>query len=107
MHLSYAREQVALSRQLREYFAELMTPERRAALETEGPSRPGAGEDRGGSGEFGDGTAYRDVIRRLGTDGWLALSWPKEYGGQGRSQLDQLVFTDEATLAGSRCRSSP
>ncbi len=26
MHLSYAREQVALSRQLREYFAELMTP---------------------------------------------------------------------------------
>jgi 3-oxocholest-4-en-26-oyl-CoA dehydrogenase alpha subunit len=90
MRLSYTGEQQALARQLREYFAELMTPQRRAALT--------ARDDSGG--DYGDGTAYRDVVRQLGADGWLALSWPREYGGQGRSQLDQLVFTDEAALAG-------
>jgi len=90
MRLSPAPEQVALSEQLREYFRDLMTPERRAALQ---PTPDG-------DGDFGDGAAYRDVIGRLGADGWLALSWPREYGGQGRSQLDQLVFADEAALAG-------
>jgi alkylation response protein AidB-like acyl-CoA dehydrogenase len=88
MRLSYTGEQKSLARQLREYFSELMTPERRAELQATL------------SGDYGDGTAYRDVIRQLGADGWLALSWPQEYGGQGRSQLDQLVFTDEAALAG-------
>lgn len=88
MRLCYAREQEALGRQLREYFTALMTPERRTAVQ----SAP--------AGDYGDGTAYRDLVRQLGADGWLGLSWPREYGGQGRSQLDQLVFTDEAALAG-------
>jgi alkylation response protein AidB-like acyl-CoA dehydrogenase len=39
-------------------------------------------------------------VRQLGKDGWLALGWPPEYGGQGRPMLDQLVFTDEAAVAG-------
>jgi len=91
MRLSYTREQEALARQLREYFADLMTPDRRADLTS---NRTGSG------GDYGDGPAYQDIIRQLGADGWLGLSWPREYGGQGRSQLDQLVFTDEAALAG-------
>jgi alkylation response protein AidB-like acyl-CoA dehydrogenase len=91
MRLCYTREQEALARQLREYFAELMTPERRAALE---------GRSSGSGGDYGGGTAYPDLVRQLGRDGWLAIGWPREYGGQGRSQLDQLVFTDEAALAG-------
>jgi alkylation response protein AidB-like acyl-CoA dehydrogenase len=88
MRLCYTEEQEALARQLREYFADLMTPQRRAALQSTG------------GGDYGDGTAYRDIVRQVGADGWLALSWPREYGGQARSQLDQLVFTDEAALAG-------
>ena len=110
MRLSYAREQEDLSRQLREYFADLMTPERRAALSIAHRARPnGSSRPNGDSGpdgysrtdgDLGDKDAYREVIQQLGTDGWLALSWPSEYGGQGRSQLDQLVFADEAALAG-------
>jgi alkylation response protein AidB-like acyl-CoA dehydrogenase len=103
MRLSYAPEQVALARQLREYFAELMTPERRAALDAAHRDRSGGAPGGGtevSAGDYGDGKAYRDIIRQLGADGWLALSWPREHGGQGRSQLDQLVFTDEAALAG-------
>jgi len=87
VRIDYTPEQQALAAELREYFAELMTPERRAGL-------------RSGGGEYGDGVAYKEIVRQLGKDGWLALGWPPEYGGQGRSMLDQLIFTDEAAVAG-------
>ena len=29
----------------------------------------------------------------------LALGWPKEYGGQGRGPIDQMIFFEEAQLA--------
>ena len=40
------------------------------------------------------------VVRQLGRDGWLAIGWPEEYGGQNRPMMDQLIFTDEAAVAG-------
>lgn len=88
MHIDYTPEQEALRAELRDYFARLITPERREALSVQ-------------SGEYGEGTAYRDVVRQMGRDGWLALGWPEEYGGQNRSMLDQLIFTDEAAIAGA------
>jgi hypothetical protein len=87
MQISYTPEQEQLRQQLREYFAALMTQERRAGL---------AHAD----GEYGDGVTYKEVVRQLGRDGWLALGWPAEYGGQDRSVIDQLIFTDEAATAG-------
>ena len=35
----------------------------------------------------------------MGTDGWLGIGWPKQYGGQNRTMMEQLIFTDEATIA--------
>jgi hypothetical protein len=87
MDLTYTPEQERLRRELRGYFAALMTPERREALAT-------------ADGEYGSGAAYRQVVRELGRDGWLALSWPEEYGGRGASGIEQLIFTDEAAVAG-------
>ena len=40
------------------------------------------------------------MIRQLGTDGWLGIGWPEEYGGQARSMVEQLIFTDVAAVAG-------
>jgi alkylation response protein AidB-like acyl-CoA dehydrogenase len=40
------------------------------------------------------------VIRQIGSDGWLGIGWPEEYGGQNRSMMEQLIFTDEAAIAG-------
>jgi alkylation response protein AidB-like acyl-CoA dehydrogenase len=88
MRISYTPEQEELRRELRSYFAELMTPERTEALNMT-------------SGEYGTGNAYRDTVAQMGHDGWLALGWPKEYGGQARSTMDQLIFTDEAAIAGA------
>jgi len=87
MHISFTAEQEQLRQRLRDYFAELMTPDLRAAL---------ASSD----GEYGDGAAYKQVVRQLGRDGWLAIGWPAEYGGKDLSVLDQLIFTDEAAIAG-------
>ena len=67
MHLTYTPEQERLRRELQGTSAELMTPDLRAALQ---------------GGDYGDGEAYREVVRQLGRDGWLALSWPAEYGGR-------------------------
>jgi 3-oxocholest-4-en-26-oyl-CoA dehydrogenase alpha subunit len=88
MHLTYTPAQEQLRAELRAYFAELMTPDVRAALS-------------GGDGDYGGGDAYREVVRQLGRDGWLALSWPEEYGGRSASALDQLIFLDEAADAGA------
>jgi alkylation response protein AidB-like acyl-CoA dehydrogenase len=87
MHIAYSAEHEKLRTELRGYFAELMTPERRASL--------------AGEGEYGDGTAYKEIVRQMGRDGWLTLGWPTEYGGRGGSALDQLIFTDEAAAAGA------
>src|SRR6201997_660179 len=86
MRIAYTPEQERLRQELRAYFAGLMTPEVRAAL---------SGGDEG----LGDGEAYRLLVRQLGRDGWLALSWPAEHGGRGGTMLDQLIFTDEAAIA--------
>ncbi len=83
MHLALEPEQLALREELREYFTALVTPEVRAGLSA-------------ATGEFGEAGVYKDVIRRLGSDGWLGIGWPEEYGGQARSMVDQLIFTDVA-----------
>ncbi|MFN8624508.1 MAG: acyl-CoA dehydrogenase family protein [Candidatus Binatia bacterium] len=77
-------EQRALRRELRAYFAQLMTPEVRAQT-----------RDRE------SGPVFRQVIRQMGQDGWLGIGWPKAYGGQGRSATEQLIFFEEAELAGA------
>ena len=84
MYIDLTDSQRALRDELRAYFGQLMSPERRAVL------------DEGHAG----GDAYREVVRQLGSDGWLGVGWPKEHGGQGRGPLEQLIFLEEASRAG-------
>jgi alkylation response protein AidB-like acyl-CoA dehydrogenase len=74
--------QLALRDELRAYFSGLLSPGERAALLTE---RHGA--------------IYRDVVRRMGRDGWLGVGWPPEYGGRGLGQVEQQIFVSEAARA--------
>lgn len=87
MQIALTPDQERLREELREYFAALVTPEVKAGLSA-------------ATGEFGDTDIYKDVIRRLGSDGWLGIGWPEEYGGQARSMVEQLIFTDAAAVAG-------
>src|SRR5260370_21338856 len=83
MHLAYTPGQEQLRHELRGYFAGLMTPELRAGLADTGD-------------DYGDGQAYRQIVRQLGRDGWLALGWPAEYGGRARAKLDPPIFPHQA-----------
>jgi alkylation response protein AidB-like acyl-CoA dehydrogenase len=87
MRIALTPEQERLQAELREYFDDLVTPERKAALSSS-------------IGEFGEIDVYKDVIRQLGKDGWLGIGWPEEFGGQNRSMIEQLIFTDAAAVAG-------
>jgi len=86
--ITHTPEQQQLREELRSYFADLMTPERKEALAAT-------------TGEYGAGNVYREVVQQMGKDGWLTLGWPEEYGGQNRSAMDQLIFSDEAAIAGA------
>ncbi len=85
MHLDLTPEQQALRKELRSYYRELFTPELRRALDDEW-------EEMGGP-------VFRQVVGRMGRDGWLGIGWPREYGGQGRSLLEQYIFWDETYRA--------
>jgi alkylation response protein AidB-like acyl-CoA dehydrogenase len=74
--------QRALRDELRAYFSGLLSPGERATLLTER-----------------HGTVYRDVVRRMGRDGWLGVGWPPEYGGRGLGQVEQQIFVSEAARA--------
>ena len=84
MHLEYTDEQRALQTELREYFARLVTPELRPKLKG-----------------LETGPLHKRLIRQMGADGWLGVGWPVEYGGQGRTAIEQLIWFDEARRAGA------
>src|SRR5438105_6032101 len=85
MRLEFTPEQMALRDELRTYFHQLLPPEIKSQIRY---------------GEAG-GKIFRQVVRQMGADGWLGIGWPKEYGGQGRSPVEQFIFYDEATRAGA------
>jgi alkylation response protein AidB-like acyl-CoA dehydrogenase len=87
MHVDLSAEQAALRDQLRGYFADLVTEELRAEL-------------RASSGGEGGGPEYRRILKKLADDGWLGVGWPKEYGGQGRSAIEQYIFAEEIQRVG-------
>lgn len=84
MFVDLSPEQHRLRLRVRDYFNDLMTPELRVQM-------------RGAEG----GELYRKVIRQMGRDGWLAVGWPREHGGQGYAATEQLIFFEEANIAGA------
>jgi hypothetical protein len=84
MHVDYTPEQKALRTELRAYFAKLVTPELRSQLHGLETS-----------------PLHKQLIRQMGRDGWLGVGWPKEYGGQGRTAIEQLIWFEEARRAGA------
>jgi alkylation response protein AidB-like acyl-CoA dehydrogenase len=85
MEIAYTPEQEALRQELRAYYQELLTPEVEEEL--------GRAQ--------GVGPLVRRLVAQMGADGWLGIGWPKEYGGQGRSAIEQFIFFDESMRSGA------
>ena len=86
MYLDLTPDQKRLRDELRAYFAEMMTPELRAEVQN--------------SGEGGGGPLYYQALQKMGADGWIGIGWPTQYGGQGRTPIEQFIFSDEVQRAG-------
>lgn len=37
----------------------------------------------------------RDLAKSLAQKGWLTLAWPKDYGGQSRPMMEQVIYQEE------------
>ena len=85
MELDLTTEQRKFRDELRTYFAEMMSDELTAELT---------------SGGEGGGPEFRKAMKQMGGDGLLGLSWPKEFGGQERSAMEQFIFADEVQAVG-------
>ncbi len=85
MEIGYTEEQQALRRELRDYYANLLTPEVEEELAQ----------------SHGIGPAPRRITKQMASDGWLGIGWPKEWGGQGRSAIEQFIFFDESMRSGA------
>jgi hypothetical protein len=84
MYIDYTDTERALIAELRAYFASVVSD---AVLDEV-------------AGTEGGGPLYTKALRRMGADGWLGIGWPKEFGGQGRSSIEQYIFFDEVQRAG-------
>lgn len=42
-----------------------------------------------------------EFSKKVAQQGWIGLTWPKEYGGQGRSNIDRLILTEEMLRYGA------
>jgi alkylation response protein AidB-like acyl-CoA dehydrogenase len=85
MEIGYTEEQQALRRELRDYYSNLLTPEVEAELAQ----------------SHGIGPTVRRITKQMASDGWLGIGWPKQYGGQGRSAIEQFIFFDESMRSGA------
>ncbi|QBJ97099.1 acyl-CoA dehydrogenase [Rhodococcus sp. ABRD24] len=82
MFIDLTPEQRELQAELRRYFSGLISPAEAEIMLTER-----------------HGTTYREVIRRMGKDGWLGVGWPVEFGGRGFGEIEQQIFVNEAVRA--------
>lgn len=85
MYVDFTPEQKALQDDLTDYFEDICTPEFRE-------------EQRSGYIE-GGGPLYWKALRKMSKDGWLGIGWPREFGGQGRSPIEQMIFADACQTA--------
>ena len=80
--LELTEAQRAFKAEVREYFAGLVSDEDRREMMT----------DR-------HGPAYHRIIKQMGSDGWMGVGWPVEYGGKGLGVVEQQIFANEAARA--------
>jgi 3-oxocholest-4-en-26-oyl-CoA dehydrogenase alpha subunit len=92
MDFGYSPEQEALRREVRAFIAEHMTEAVRAEMD-------GLSEGFGVSPGRHTGALINDLFKKIGARGWLGISYPKEYGGQGGDRLTQYIVEEEFARA--------
>src|SRR5260370_2875264 len=53
------------------------------------------------AGNEGDGPLARAFHRQMFEKGWWGIGWPKEFGGLGKSAVEQYIYVEEMAAAGA------
>jgi alkylation response protein AidB-like acyl-CoA dehydrogenase len=92
MDFAYTPEQEALRREVRAFLKKELTPEVRAEMEEANEGRP-----------FHRAAVttphLKAVFQKIFDRGWVGISYPKEYGGQGGDRMAQYIVEEELMRA--------
>ena len=86
MEFAYTAEQEALREEVQLFIQENVTEDVRDEI---------ANTD-----EMSQGALVRDLRKKVAAKGWVGISWPKEYGGQDGSRIDQYIVEEEFSRIG-------
>src|SRR5258705_10468824 len=87
MRYEFSPEQLAWREEVRTFIRSAVTPALLAEMRA--------------AGNEGDGPLARAFHQKLFAKGWWGIGWPKEYGGLGKSALEQFIFVEEMETAGA------
>ena len=86
MDFAYTPEQEALRDEVQHFIKDNVTPQIIHEIEE--------------SGIRNRGPQTRDLYKKIGDKGWIGISWPKAYGGQDGSRIDQYIVEEEFSRIG-------
>jgi len=86
MEFAYTSEQEALRQEVQQFIAD----------NVDGPVR----DEIANTDEMSQGPLVRDLRKKVAEKGWVGISWPKEYGGQDGSRIDQYIVEEEFSRIG-------
>lgn len=86
MEFAYTTEQEALRQEVQQFIADNVN----------GPVR----DEIANTDEMSQGPLVRDLRKKVAEKGWVGISWPKEYGGQDGSRIDQYIVEEEFSRIG-------
>jgi alkylation response protein AidB-like acyl-CoA dehydrogenase len=86
MEFGFTAEEEAFREEIRQFLHE-NPPE----------SFPEDGMDAG----YGSGAHSHDFLRKIAQQGWLSMTWPREFGGQERPFMYKLILLEELAAAGA------
>ena len=87
MDFAYTTEQENLRQEVQAFIKENVTEEICTEIE-----QFGSRQNRG--------SLTSDLYKKISDKGWIGISWPKEYGGQGGSRIDQYIVEEEFSRIG-------
>ena len=87
MDFAYTTEQENLRQEVQAFIKENVTEEIRTEID-----QFGSRQNRG--------SLTSDLYKKISDKGWIGISWPKEYGGQGGSRIDQYIVVEEFSRIG-------
>lgn len=87
MDFAYTSEQEKLRQEVQAFITDNVTEEIRTEIE-----QFGSRQHRG--------SLTSDLYKKISEKGWIGISWPIEYGGQGGSRIDQYVVEEEFSRIG-------